>query len=122
MAKVKNDRRRKDGETLLKLFKKVTKKQPVMWGPSIIGFDQVHYRYDSGREGDICRIGFSPRSQALSLYICREFANYQKLLDKLGKFKSSKACLYINKLDDVDMDVLEQFISESYQYSLKLYR
>jgi hypothetical protein len=119
MAKVKNDRRREDGETLLKLIKKVTRKQPVMWGPSIIGFDQVHYKYESGREGNICRIGFSPRSQALTLYISRGFDNCLHLLANLGKYKSSKACLYINKLDDVDMEVLEQLLKESYQHSLE---
>lgn len=118
LATVSNDRRRQDGETLLALMKKVTGKQPVMWGPSIIGFDEIHYKYESGHEGDICRIGFSPRKQAISLYLPTGFANADKLKQKLGKYKSGKGCMYINKLADVDMDVLEQLISASYQHSL----
>jgi hypothetical protein len=118
LAAVENERRRKDGETLLKLMQKVTGKKPVMWGPSIIGFDQVHYKYESGREGDICRIGFSPRKASLSLYIPTGFANADKLKKKLGKVKSAVGCMYINKLDDVDMNVLEQLIREGYEYSL----
>ena len=119
LAAVEHPQRRKDGETLVKLMKKVTGKNPVMWGPSIIGFDEVHYKYESGREGDICRIGFSPRKQAISLYIPTGFANADKLKQKLGKTKSAKGCMYINKLADVDMHVLEQLIREGYQYSLK---
>lgn len=119
LAAVPHEQRRKDGEALVKLMKMVTGKQPVMWGPSIIGFDEVHYRYESGREGDICRIGFSPRKQALSLYIPTGFANAANLKKKLGKVKSAKGCMYINKLADVDMDVLEQLIREGYQYSLE---
>ena len=119
LAAVDNERRRKDSETLVKLMKKVTGKKPVMWGPGIIGFDQVHYKYASGREGDICRIGFSPRKQALSLYLPTGFANADTLKKKLGKYKSAKGCMYVNKLADVDMDVLEQLIRESWEYSLK---
>ena len=118
LAGVENDTRRKDGETLVKLMQKITGKKPVMWGPSIIGFDQVHYKYDSGREGDICRIGFSPRKAALSFYVPTGFANADKLKKKLGKVKSAKGCMYINKLADVDMNVLEQLIREGYEYSL----
>lgn len=119
LAGVEHEQRRKDGETLVKLMKKITGKNPVMWGPSIIGFDEVHYVYESGREGDICRIGFSPRKQALSMYIPTSFANADKLKKKLGKYKSAKGCMYINKLADVDMDVLEQLIREGYQHSLE---
>lgn len=118
LAGVSNDRRRQDSETLLKLMQKVTGKEPVMWGPSIIGFDEVHYRYESGREGDICRLGFSPRKAALSLYIPTGFAKAAGLKARLGKFKSGKGCMTINKLDDVDMDVLERLIHEAYRYSL----
>ena len=88
-----------------------------MWGPGIIGFDEVHYKYESGREGDICRIGFSPRRQALSFYIPTGFKNADKLKAKLGKFKSGKGCMSINKLDDVDLGVLEQLIREGFEYS-----
>ena len=119
LASVEHEQRRKDGETLVKLMRKITGKRAVMWGPSIIGFDQVHYKYESGREGDICRIGFSPRKSALSFYLPTGFANAEKLKKKLGKYKSGKGCMYINKLTDVNMDVLEQLITESYEYSLK---
>ena len=115
---VENDRRREDGYTLLKIMQKVTGKKPVMWGPSIIGFDEVHYKYESGREGDICRIGFSPRKGAISLYLPTGFENADVLKGKLGKYRSAKGCTYINKLPDVDLGVLEALIRESYQYSL----
>ena len=118
LAAVPHEQRRKDGEALVKLMQKVTGKKPVMWGPSIIGFDEVHYKYASGREGDICRIGFSPRKAALSLYVPTGFANATNLKKKLGKAKSAKGCMYINKLADVDLGVLEQLIREGYQYSL----
>ena len=117
LDQVKNDRRRADGKTLLKLMKKVTGKQPKMWGPSIIGFDEYHYKYESGREGDMCMIGFSPRSTALVIYVMSSFPGFQDLLKKLGKHKTSKACLYINKLADVDMEVLEQIIHGAYEFA-----
>lgn len=117
LTSIGNPRRRQDGEILLKLMRTVSGKKPVMWGPSIIGFDEIHYKYASGREGSICRIGFSPRSGALTLYLTRGFDGCEKLLAKLGKHKTSKACLYINKLDDVDMLVLEQLIQRAWDHS-----
>lgn len=119
LAGVEHEQRRKDGETLVKLMRKITGKRAVMWGPSIIGFDQVHYKYESGREGDICRIGFSPRKAAISFYLPTGFPNAEKLKKKLGKYRSGKGCMYVNKLSDVDMNVLAQLIQESYEYSLK---
>ena len=118
LAAVEHDQRRKDGETLVRLMRKITGKRAVMWGPSIIGFDKVHYQYESGREGDICRIGFSPRKAAISFYLPTGFPNAEKLKQKLGKYRSGKGCMYVNKLTDVDMQVLEQLIRESYEYSL----
>ena len=100
-------------------MRKITGKRAMMWGPSIIGFDQVHYQYASGHEGDICRIGFSPRKGAISFYLPTGFANAEKLKKKLGKYRSGKGCMYINKLADVDMQILEQLIRESYEYSLE---
>jgi hypothetical protein len=110
--------RRADGHALLKLMQKISGKKPVMWGPTIVGFGQYHYVYDSGHEGDICRIGFSPRSGHLVLYISRDFPEAQALMPKLGKHKD-KGCLYINKLADVDMDVLEKLIAASWAHSLR---
>ena len=118
---VKNDTRRADARVILKLLRKITGKQAKMWGPSIIGFDKYHYKYDSGHEGDICMIGFSPRSASLVFYIMTGFKGYNGLLKKLGKHKTSKACLYINKLADVDMAVLEEILSQSYQFTRQKY-
>lgn len=81
-----------------------------MWGPTIIGYGQYHYTYDSGRSGDFLATGFSPRKANLSLYIMPGYADFQPVLDRLGKYKTGKACLYINKLADVDMAVVEEII------------
>lgn len=118
---VKNKKRREDAYVLLKLIKSATRKQPRMWGPSIVGFDKYHYQYESGREGETCMIGFSPRAQALTLYLMSGFREYGPLLKKLGKHKKSKACLYINKLEDVDLKVLEEIIIRSYRYTKEKY-
>lgn len=107
---VENRTRREDALVLLEMMQKITGEEPVMWGPSIIGFGSYHYKYESGREGDMCRTGFSPRKQSLSLYIMGDSEHYQELLDRLGKHKKSKGCLYINKLSDVDIEVLEKLI------------
>jgi len=106
---------------LLRLMRKMTGKQPKMWGPSIVGFDRYHYRYDSGHEGDMCMIGFSPRSAALTLYLMPAFPGHDQLMRKLGKHRRSKACLYINKLADVDLDVLGDIIRVSYRHARKQY-
>ena len=121
IAGVKHKQRREDAGALLKMMRRLTRKQPRMWGPSIIGFDRYHYIYESGREGEICMIGFSPRVSALTLYLMSGFREYGPLLKKLGRHKKSKACLYINKLEDVDLEVLEEIIRRSYQYAKKKY-
>ena len=113
MAGVENKRRREDGLVLLEMMKDVTGLEPEMWGPSIIGFGSYHYRYDSGREGDMPLVGFSPRKQSLSLYIMSGFDEYEGLLSKLGKHRTGASCLYINKLADVDMGVLRELVSQS---------
>ena len=86
----------------------------VMWGPSMVGFGSYHYRYDSGHEADMWRVAFSPRSANLVLYV-GGFPEYEALFAKLGKHKSSKACLYLNKLADVDLDVLEEIVQRTYE-------
>ena len=106
-------RRCEDGFTLLELMKEVTGEEPEMWGPSIIGFGDYHYRYESGREGDFFLTGFSPRKQSLSLYIMAGFEEYDSLLASLGKHRKGASCLYINKLADVDMGVLRELIEKS---------
>ena len=110
IAGVEHPTRRADAQTLDALFRKVTGWEPKMWGPSIIGYGRYHYVYDSGREGDFLATGFSPRKSNLSLYIMPGYEDFGDLLDRLGKHKKSKACLYINKLADVDLAVVEELI------------
>jgi len=105
--------KRKDCYTLLDMMKTATKNEPKMWGTSIIGFGEYHYEYKSGREGDFFLAGFSPRKQNLTIYINGGFDQYGDLLEKLGKHKTSKACLYIKKLSDVDVQVLQEIITKS---------
>jgi hypothetical protein len=113
---VKHPTRKADGFELLRIMKEITKKKPVMWGPSIVGFGSYHYKYESGREGDMPIVGFSPRKASLSLYIMPGFEEYEDILGKLGKHKIGKSCLYINKLADVDISVLKELIEKSVEH------
>ena len=113
LAAVENPRRRADAGQLLALMQEVTGEPPKMWGPSIVGFGKYHYRYASGREGDSLVVGFSPRKQNLVIYIMPGFSDYDELLGRLGKFRTGRSCLYVNKLDDVDLGLLEQLVRES---------
>jgi hypothetical protein len=119
---IEDKERRKDAKSLLKLFKTITGEKAVMWGPSIIGFGEYHYRYDSGREGDFIRTGFSPRKSNLSVYLIDGFDDKQALLEKLGKHKLGRSCLYINRLSDIDEKVLIKLIKQSYTTMNKRYR
>jgi Domain of unknown function (DU1801) len=107
---------RADALTLSAMMERLSGAPPRMWGPSIIGFGSYHYKYDSGREGDTCRIGFSPRKGQTVLYIVGGFSTYGPLLAQLGKHKKGKSCLYIKRLSDVDLAILEQLISASLAY------
>ena len=107
---VADDAQRSDAKALVKLMQKVTGHKPVMWGPAIIGFDSYHYVYDSGREGDILVVGFSPRKAANVLYGAIGFDGADALLAKLGKHTTGKGCLYLKKLADVDVKVLETML------------
>lgn len=112
---VDNDAKRKDSFLVLEMYKKATGEQPKMWGTSIIGFGQYHYKSERSRqEGDWPLAGFSPRKQSLTLYVMSDLEDYSDLLKDLGKYKTSRACLYINKLSDVDAKVLERLIKQSY--------
>lgn len=114
---VEDEQKRKDSLSLVELFKSITKEEPVMWGPSIIGFGEYHYKYDSGREGDFLIAGFSPRKAALSLYLMGCMENeFTPLMEKLGKYKMGVGCLYIKKLADVDLEILKQLVAESYAF------
>ena len=105
--------KRSDARQLVKLMQSATGEKPAMWGPSIIGFGSCHYKYDSGREGDMPLAGFSPRKAATVFYITTGFSESEALLGKLGKYTSGKSCLYIKKLADVDQKVLETLVIKS---------
>jgi hypothetical protein len=113
LSSVANERRREDAFTVLKLMKKVTGEEPKMWGSALIGFGEYHYQYESGREGDFFLTGFAPRKQNLVVYIMPGFEHYDALLERLGKHKIGKSCLYINKLADVDLEVLGELVQRS---------
>ena len=110
---VENKKRKEDALEILDIMKIITKEEPKIWGPSIIGFGSYHYKYESGREGDWFVVGFSPRKANLALYIMSGFNEYDELLPKLGKYKTGVSCLYINKLIDVDLTILKKLISLS---------
>jgi hypothetical protein len=119
LATIQPKQKQTDGFTLLELFKEVTGEKPVMWGSSIIGFGKYHYKSErSTQEGDWPLVGFSPRKQNLTLYIIHDNTD-SELLGKLGKYKKSVGCLYINKLADVDIKILSQLIEKSFQHMKK---
>lgn len=115
LARLKDGQQRRDSETLVELMQQISGELPILWGPAIIGFGSYHYKYATGREGDMPRIAFSPRKGKLVLYIANDLTKYSDILDHLGKYKTSKACLYITRLADVDMKILEAFIKVAYE-------
>jgi hypothetical protein len=118
---VADPRKRADAKAVRALMERVSGEPAMMWGPSIVGFGSYHYKYESGREGDMGRIGFSPRSSALVLYLVGGFPRHQALMDRLGKYKTGKSCLYIKRLADVDESVLEELARESLASMAKAY-
>jgi hypothetical protein len=112
---IEDERRRQDCWTVLELMKKATKAEPKMWGTSIVGFGRYRYKYDSGREGEWMVMGFSPRKNDLTLYLNPGVESFGDLMEKLGKHKTGKACLYIKKLEDVDAGVLRTLVKQSAQ-------
>ncbi|OEK01504.1 hypothetical protein BFP97_08205 [Roseivirga sp. 4D4] len=121
LASVKDEQKKADCLELKSMMERITNTPAKMWGTSIVGFDQYHYKYDSGREGDFMKVGFSPRAQNVTVYIMPGFERYPELMENLGKHKTGKSCLYIKKLDDVDRDVLEELVQGSYDYMTKKY-
>lgn len=113
LGRIADPARREDCRALVALMRRVTGCEPVMWGTSIVGFDRYHYRYESGREGDSCVVGFASGSAHISLYlVCGlEAETFQPLLSRLGKHKSAKSCLYLKRLSDVDMEVLGELVA-----------
>lgn len=121
IQQVESDKRREDSLKLLDIFTETSGHPPNMWGDNIIGFGRYHYKYASGHEGDAPLVGFSPRKAKISLYFATGDPDRNLLLEKLGKHTSGKACVYINKLDDIDVDVLKQLIIQSIKFLHTLY-
>jgi hypothetical protein len=115
LAKIQNPQLRKDCLSIIKLMQTISKSKPVMWGSSIIGFGTIHYVYESGREGDMPVIGFSPRKQNISIYLMYGLDNIRDELSKLGKYKTGGGCLYIKSLSDVDAAVLKQILTKAFR-------
>lgn len=113
--KTVSDDKAADASTLIDIMQKVSKLKPVMWGPSIIGFGTQHYKYESGREGDMPILAFSPRKSAITIYFSEGFNHYGDLLPKLGKYKTSLSCLYISKLSDIDLSILTNMLRRSFE-------
>ena len=119
---IEDETRRKDGLVLLDLFTRVTGEQPRMWGTSIIGFGKYHYKSErSSQEGDWPLVAFSPRKQNLTLYVMAQPQDYSGILDTLGKHKTSKGCLYINRLSDIDLPTLETLVKQTFADAKKLH-
>ena len=121
IAAVDSERRREEAETLLEIFGCASRQTAVMWGPSIIGFRSSHYGYATGREGDTATIGLSPRKAKIALYTARNFRDFPVLRDRLGKHELAVGCRYVKKLADIDLAVLEELLTRSYELDKAAY-
>jgi hypothetical protein len=119
LRQVPSEETRADCNVLVKMMRAATRSEPKMWGPSMVGFGQYHYVYASGREGDWPLTGFSPRKQALTIYVMAGFDKYPHLMKKLGTYKTGKSCLYVKRLADVDTKVLKELVTESVKFVKK---
>ena len=118
---IDDKQKRADARKVAAMMRKATGKRAKMWGPSIVGYGTYHYKYASGREGDFLMTGFSPRKQALTVYVIPGFEHFETLMKKLGKYRTGKSCLYIKRLSDVDEKILEQLINRSVKYMREHY-
>jgi hypothetical protein len=118
---VADDQQRADAHIICAMMARLSGEPPRLWGPSIIGFGSYHYKYDSGREGDSLRIGFSPRKGQTVLYLIDGYTGKEAQLARLGKHKLGKSCLYIKRLSDIDMAVLEEMVTETLAYMVQKY-
>ncbi len=118
---IEHPQRKADCQALLKLMKNITGKRPKMWGDSLVGFGNYHYKYKSGHEGDWFVTGFSPRKAATTIYIMPGFSNYPEIMAQLGKYKTGKSCLYVNKLADINLALLEALVRRSIDDMAKMY-
>lgn len=121
LAAIEDEERRRDCRRLVEMMRQATAAEPALWRPGIVGFGRYHYVYDSGREGDWFLTGFANRKQALTLYIMAGFGRYEDLLERLGKHKTGKSCLYVKRLDDIDLDVLEELVGASVEHLRNTY-
>jgi len=119
---VQDERKRKDCREAMTMMRKVTGKQPKMWGDAIVGFGSYHYKYASGREGEFFITGLSPRKQNLTIYIMPGFSKYGSLMKKLGKHKTGKSCLYVKTLEDIDRGVLAELVEKSVLHMRQTYK
>jgi hypothetical protein len=118
---IDDEKKRQDSYRILELMKQVTGEEAQMWGDSIVGFGSYHYKYASGREGDWFLTGFSPRKQAITLYIMAGFDQYDALMNQMGKYKTGKACLYIKKLEDINTQTLRELVKQSVEHVANTY-
>ncbi len=114
---IPDEERRKDCKAIVEIMKEQSGCEAKMWGTAIIGFDSYHYKYDSGREGDMCVVGFSPRKSEFAIYLNSQFEKREELLKKFGKHKTAKACIYFKKLEDIDTEVFKKMIAASIKYT-----
>jgi len=121
LTKIKDKQKRSDSSAIVDLISRQTGLEPKMWGSAIVGFGSYHYKYESGREGDAPLAAFSPRANAIVLYLSSEFDEREALLKKFGKHKTSKGCIYIQKLEDVDTSVLAKMVKRTIEYRKKLH-
>jgi Domain of unknown function (DU1801) len=118
---VKDEAKKRDSFNLIELIKKETGREPKMWGPSIVGFDSYHYKYDSGHEGDSPIVAFSPRASAITLYLSWHFEKRDELLEKLGKHKTNKGCIYIKNLESINIEILQKMIINHIKHIREMY-
>ena len=118
---IEDIKKREDSTVIVTMIQKITRLKPVMWGSAIIGFGSIHYKYESGREGDMARIGFSPRKGQTVVYLIDGYGDRAVQLARLGRHKVGKSCLYIKRLSDIDVTVLEEMVVGSLAYMAKKY-
>jgi hypothetical protein len=121
IAALGSEEQRDDAQRLVELMRKVTKQEPKMWGPSIVGFGSYHYKYETGREGDSALAAFAARGRELVVYIATGFEGRDELMAQLGKHKVGKVCVYIRRLADVDLKVLEKLVAKSVAHTKRRY-
>lgn len=121
IAAIADERKRDESHILLEIMTHLSGEEPKMWGASLIGFGEYHYKYDSGREGDWFRVGFAPRKANMAIYIISGFDRHPEIMEHLGKFKTGVSCLYVNRLSNIDLDVLEELITANMKYMAETY-